>query len=143
MTTVQNLLERKGHEVLTIQAGETVYKAIREMASEDVGSMVVTDDEGNPIGIFTERDYARNVFLQGKSSTTTPLSDILDSQVVCARLGQTIEECMAVMTDKRVRHLPVMDDGKLVGIVSIGDLVKSTIADQQFTIDQLELYIRS
>jgi CBS domain-containing protein len=143
MTTVQNLLDHKGHDVLTISGSETVYKAIREMADRNVGSMVVTDDEDSPVGIFTERDYARKVFLQGKSSTTTALEDILDEQVVCARLDQTVEECMAVMTDKRVRHLPVLDNGKLVGIISIGDLVQSTIADQQFVIDQLELYIRS
>ncbi len=143
MTTVQNLLDNKGHDVLTINASETVYKAIRKMAERNVGSMVVIDDEDNPVGIFTERDYARNVFLQGKSSTTTAIEEILDSQVICARPEQTVEECMAVMTEKRVRHLPVIRDGKLVGIVSIGDLVKSTIADQQFTIEQLELYIRS
>ncbi|MBL6931426.1 MAG: CBS domain-containing protein [Rhodospirillales bacterium] len=143
MTTVRNLLDQKGHEVLTMNSGETVYKAIREMSERNVGSMVVTDDENKPVGLFTERDYARNVFLQGKSSTTTTIGDIIDQQVVCARPEQTVEECMAVMTDKRVRHLPVIDDGKLVGIISIGDLVKSTIADQQFTIEQLELYIRS
>jgi len=143
MTTVQNLLDQKGHEVLTINVGETVYKAIRAMADNDVGSMVVTDDKGDPVGIFTERHYARNVFLQGKSSPTTMLCDIIGTKVICAKPEQTLEECMAVMTDKRVRHLPVMDDGKMVGIVSIGDLVKSTIADQKFTIEQLELYISS
>jgi len=143
MTTVQNLLDQKGHEVLTIDAGETVYKAIQAMADNDVGSMVVTDDKGDPVGIFTERHYARDVFLQGKSSPTTVLRDIIGTNVNCVRPEQSIEECMAVMTDKRVRHLPVIHDGKMVGIVSIGDLVKSTIEDQKFTIEQLEQYISS
>lgn len=143
MSTVQSLLDHKGHEVLTINAGETVYKAIRAMSDNNVGSMVVTDDEDNPVGIFTERHYARNVFLQGKSSPTTTLRDIMGTKVICTSLEQTVEECMAVMTERRIRHLPVMDGGKMVGIVSIGDLVKNTIADKQFIIDQLELYIRS
>lgn len=143
MTTVQNLLDHKGHEVHVIHAGDTVYQAIRAMADHNIGSIVVTDDDKKPVGIFTERHYAREVFLQGKASPTTPLSDIMEKEVVCAKPSQTVAECMAVMTDKRVRHLPVMDDGELVGMISIGDLVKSTIDDQKFTIDQLELYIRS
>jgi CBS domain-containing protein len=105
-----------------------------------VGALVVIEDR-KPVGIFTERHYARNVFLKGRRSPTTSIRDIMNTRIVCATPEQTIEECMAVMTDKRIRHLPVLDHGKLVGIVSIGDLVKSKIADQEFTIEQLVHYI--
>ncbi len=143
MSTVQQLLDHKGNDVQTINAGQTVYQAIRAMAEHNIGSIVVTDNDDKPVGIFTERHYAREVFLQGRASPTTPISDIMENEVICAKPSQTVQECMAVMTNKRVRHLPVMDGGEMVGLVSIGDLVKSTIDEQQFTIDQLELYIRS
>ncbi len=140
MTTVQHLLDEKGHDVLSIQPDDSVFDAIQKMANKDVGSLVVIEDD-EPVGIFTERLYSRNVFLKGRSSPDTPVRDIMRTHVICARLEQTVEQCMAVMTEKRVRHLPVMDDERLVGIVSIGDLVKSIIADQKFTIEQLEHYI--
>ncbi len=140
MTTVQRLLDEKGHEVLSIGPDDTVFDAIQKMANKDVGSLVVIED-AEPVGIFTERLYSRNVFLKGRSSPETPVRDIMRTHVICARLEQTVEQCMAVMTEKRVRHLPVMDDERLVGIVSIGDLVKSIIADQKFAIEQLEHYI--
>ena len=141
MTTVQQLLDEKGHDVWTIHPDCSVFDAIQLMASKDVGALVVVEDD-RPVGIFTERHYARNVFLKGKSSPKTRTRDIMTTDVICARPGQSVEQCMAVMTDKRVRHLPVLNKGHLVGILSIGDLVKSIIADQNFAIEQLEHYIR-
>ncbi|MGQ0675262.1 MAG: CBS domain-containing protein [Rhodospirillales bacterium] len=142
MTTVKQLLDQKGHGVLSIAKGATVYDAIKKMADNDVGSLLVMDGD-KLVGILTERHYARNVFLKGKSSPTTRVEEIMRTAVLFARPGQTVEECMAVMMRNRVRHLPVLDDGDLVGVVSIGDLVNSQIADQKFVIDQLEHYIRS
>ena len=140
MDTVRGLLKSKGGEVWTIQPDETVHDAIQKMADQDVGSLVVIED-GELAGIFTERHYSREVFLKGRQSPTTPIREVMSTRVTCASPKQTIEECMAAMTDKRIRHLPVVDDGELVGIVSIGDLVKSTIADQEFVIEQLTEYI--
>ena len=142
MTNVNKVLKQKGSELYVTSADDTVLDAIRQMAEKDVGSLMVIKD-GQPVGIFTERHYARNVFLKGKSSPTTLVGDVMAVRPMFALPGQTVEECMAVMTKHKIRHLPVMDDEKLVGIVSIGDLVKSTIADQKFTIEQLEHYIRS
>ncbi len=140
METLLQLLNSKGNEVWTIHLDDTVLDAIQKMAEKDVGSLVVVED-GKPVGIFTERHYARKVFLKGRHSPTTPIREIMSTRSVCASPEQTIEECMAVMTVKRVRHLPVLDHGKLVGIVSIGDLVKSRIVDQEFIIEQLAHYI--
>lgn len=141
MTIVRKLLEEKGHDVWSVHPDDTVLDAIQKMANKGVGALVVIEDD-KLVGIFTERHYARNVFLKGKSSPKTPVREIMTTRVVCARPEQTVEECMAVMTEKRVRHLPVLDEDRLVGIISIGDLVKSVIADQKFTIEQLEHYIR-
>ena len=141
MTTVQQLLDKKGREVWSVNPDESVFDAIKKMADKDVGSVVVIDD-GNPVGIFTERHYARNVILQGRTSPTTLVGDVMERDVVCVRPEETVEECMAVMTEKRVRHLPVKHQGKLAGNLSIGDLVKSKIADQEFTIEQLVDYVR-
>ncbi len=141
MTTIQQVLDKKGHEVLSVSPDNSVFDAIKEMADRDVGSVVVIDD-GKPVGIFTERHYARKVFLEGRASPTTRVGDIMETRVACARPEQTVEECMAVMTEKRVRHLPVLHHKKLVGLISIGDLVKSKIADQEFTIEQLVDYVR-
>lgn len=141
MVSVQQLLDQKGREVLTIGQDSTVLDAIQMMADNDVGSLVVTDENGKLAGIITERHYARNVFLKGRSSPKTKVGEVMSTRVVCAWPDQTVEECMAVMTDKTVRHLPVLDHKELVGIVSIGDLVKSIIKDQKFTIEQLERYI--
>jgi CBS domain-containing protein len=140
MANVQQLLKGKSDQVWTAKPDDTVFDAVRMMADKDVGALVVIED-GKPIGIFTERDYARKVVLEDRQSKTTPVRDVMSTRIVCASPEQTIEECMAVMTDKRVRHLPVLDDGKLAGIVSIGDLVKSRIADQEFLIEQLAHYI--
>jgi CBS domain-containing protein len=140
MDTVRDLLNSKGDEVWTIQPDETVLDAIQKMADQNVGSLVVIEN-GKPVGIFTERHYAREVFLKGRHSPTTPIREIMNTRAIHVSLEQTIEECMAVMTNEAIRHLPVLDHGKLVGIVSIGDLVKSRIADQEFEIEQLTQYI--
>jgi CBS domain-containing protein len=140
MTTVQRLLDEKGHNVWSVHPDDSVFDAIRMMADKDVGALVVIEN-GRPVGIFTERDYARDVILKGKSSPRTPVRAIMAAPIICARPEQTVEECMAVMTETRVRHLPIMHGEQLVGIVSIGDLVKSIVADQKFTIEQLVHYI--
>jgi CBS domain-containing protein len=140
MTTVQQLLDQKGHTVWSVGPEDSVFDAIKLMADRELGSVLVVED-GRLVGIFTERHYARNVFLQGRASPTTPVGDVMARRVVCARPQQTVDECMAVMTEKRVRHLPVLQRKKLVGLVSIGDLIKSKIADQEFTIEQLVDYI--
>ena len=141
METVQQLLDKKGHEVWSVRPDDSVFDAIKKMADKKIGSLVVLVDH-QIVGIITERHYARSVILEGKSSLKTPVRDIMATRVVCARIDQTIEECMAVMTEKRIRHLPVVDQERLLGVVSIGDLVKSTIADQKFTIEQLTDYIQ-
>jgi CBS domain-containing protein len=140
MDTVLQLLNSKGNEVWTIHPDETVLDAIQKMAANDVGSLLVIENE-KLVGIFTERHYARKVFLKGRHSPTTAIREVMSTHLVCVSPEQTIEECMAVMTDKRIRHLPVLDHGQLVGIVSIGDLVKSRLADQEFIIEQLVHYI--
>ena len=140
MATVRQILDAKGHDVSTIGPDDTVYDAIKKMADENIGSLVVMDGE-KIIGIITERHYARNVFLKGKTSPSTLVKDIMSTRVICAWPDQSVEECMAVMTDKAVRHLPVLENKSLVGLVSIGDLVKSIIGDQKFIIEQLERYI--
>ena len=141
MTTIQQVLDKKGHEVLSVRPDNSVFDAIKKMADKNVGSVVVIDD-GKPVGIFTERHYARKVFLEGRASPTTRVGDIMETRVACAWPEQTVDECMAVMTEKRVRHLPVLHLKKLAGLISIGDLVKSKIADQEFTIERLVEYVR-
>lgn len=140
MTTVRHLLGQKGRTVWSIRPDETVFDAVKKMADKNIGSLVVMDGK-QVLGIITERHYARNVVLKGKASPVTPVRDIMETRVVVTRPDDTVERCMALMTDKRVRHLPVLDGEELVGIVSIGDLVKSIIGDQKFMIDQLEHYI--
>lgn len=140
MTTVRQLLDQKGRNVWSIHPDATVFDAVRKMAEKDIGSLVVMDGE-KVLGIITERHYARNVVLRGKASPVTPVRDIMETRVVVVRSNDTVERCMALMTENRVRHLPVLDREELVGIVSIGDLVKSIIGDQKFMIDQLEHYI--
>ena len=140
MTIVRHILDKKGQLVWTIRPDDTVSAAIAEMARKDVGALVVVDN-GDPIGIFTERHYARNVFLKGRSSPTTVVKDVMRTGFAYVTPDRTVEECMAIMTAERVRHLPVMDDGNLIGLVSVGDLVKSIIEDREFVIDQLTNYI--
>ena len=140
MTTVRQLLDQKGREILSIDPSATVFDAVAKMAEKDVGSLVVMDDD-EIVGMITERHYARNVVLKGKTSPATPISDIMEKNVVVVQPEQSVEQCMAIMTDKRIRHLPVVDGEKLIGVISIGDLVKSIVGDQKFTIGQLEHYI--
>jgi CBS domain-containing protein len=140
MTIVRHILDKKGQLVWTIGPDDTVFAAIQEMARKDVGAIVVVEN-GDPIGIFTERHYARDVFLKGRSSPTTVVKDVMRTGFLYVTPERTVEECMAIMTAERVRHLPVMDDGNLVGLISIGDLVKSIIEDREFVIDQLTKYI--
>jgi CBS domain-containing protein len=140
MTIVRHILDQKGQLVWTIRPDDTVFAAIEEMARKDVGALLVVEN-GDPIGIFTERHYARNVFLKGRSSPTTKVKDVMRTGFAYVTPNRTVEECMAIMTVERVRHLPVMANGNLVGLVSIGDLVKSIIEDREFVIDQLTSYI--
>ena len=140
MTTVRQLLDQKGRKIWSIKPNATVFDAIAKMAERDIGSLVVMDGD-ELVGIITERHYARNVFLKGKASPATSVSDIMERKVIIAQPEQSVENCMAIMSEKRVRHLPVFEGKKPIGIVSIGDLVKSIIGDQKFVIDQLEHYI--
>jgi CBS domain-containing protein len=140
VTTVRQLLDQKGRDIWSISPDATVFDAIAKMAEKDIGSLVVTHGD-KIVGMITERHYARNVVLKGKTSPATPIRDIMERHVVVAQPEQSIEQCMAIMTDKHIRHLPVVDGEKLIGVISIGDLVKSIIGDQQFTIGQLEHYI--
>jgi CBS domain-containing protein len=140
MTTVRQLLDEKGHNVFTVGTDETAFDAIRRMVEENIGSLVVCEGT-KPVGIITERHYARNVLLEGRALPSTRVGDVMETPFLFVRPDLTTEECMAVMSDKRVRHLPVIDQGKLVGIISIGDLVKSIISDHKFTIEQLSHYM--
>ncbi len=142
MKTVANVLESKPAALATVQPDSSVYDALTLMAERQVGAVLVLE-RGTLIGILSERDYARKVVLLGKTSRDTTVRDIMTDKVVCIRPSNTIDECMALMTDKRVRHLPVLEDNKVVGVISIGDVVKEMIAEQKFIIEQLEHYIMS
>ena len=141
MTIVAHILKSKpDHSVYTIAPTASVFDAVKLLAEKNIGALVVMEDE-KIVGIITERDYARKIAIMARSSKDTPVRDIMTCPALCVHPRMTGEECMALMTEHRVRHLPVLDAGKLIGVVSIGDLVKDTIADQQFTIEQLEHYI--
>ena len=140
MPTVKQILDTKGYAVWSIHPQESVFAAIQQMAEKGVGALVVLEGDAL-VGIISERDYARKVILKGRSSHETVVREIMTSHVICVRLDQSIEECMAIVTERRIRHLPVLDSERLVGIISIGDLVKTIIAEQQFMIEQLEHYI--
>lgn len=140
MKRVKDILGVKGNDVWSIEPGASVYDAMKLMADKEVGALMVIDGT-KLVGIVSERDYARKVILHGRSSKSTEVKEIMTTHVLYARPEQHIEECMALMTEKRVRHLPVMDEGRLVGVISIGDLVKSIITEQKFIIEQLERYI--
>ena len=140
MTTVKHVLDKKGHEVRFIHPSASVFDALRVMAEHNIGSLVVLDDD-KLVGVITERHYAREIALKGKTSQETLVRDIMSTKVFCTRPDQSVQECMAVMTARAVRHLPVLEHGRLVGIVSIGDMVNSVIGDQKFIIEQLEHYI--
>ena len=140
MTSVKHVLDKKGHDVRFIHPGASVFDALKMMAENNIGSLVVLEDE-KLVGIITERHYAREIVLKGKTSQGTLVRDIMSTKVICTRPDQSVQECMAVMTARAVRHLPVLEHGRLVGIVSIGDMVNSVIGDQKFIIEQLEHYI--
>lgn len=137
---VSEILARKGNEVWTIGADSTILAALELMAEKGIGALVVAEDSV-PIGIFSERDYARKVVLLGRSSRTSPVNDVMTSDPCCIPPERTAEECMALMTEKRIRHLPVVVERRLTGIISIGDVVKTVLADREFEIQQLESYI--
>ena len=139
-TSVRQVLEGKGSATLSLPPSATVFEALEAMAKNDVGSVVVADGDCL-LGIFTERDYARKLILQGRSSKETRVSELMTSNILTVSPTQTIDDCMAMITDNRVRHLPVVEKGRIVGIISIGDVVKAVIADQQRTIQQLSSYI--
>ncbi len=140
MATVKQLLKAKGHDIWSVGPEASVYEAIELMADKEVGALVVMEGD-SLVGVLSERDYARKVVLQGRSSRDTKIKEIMTSRVAYARPGQTVEECMALMTDKRIRHLPVLEGDELLGVISIGDLVKAIIEEQQHVIKQLEQYI--
>jgi CBS domain-containing protein len=142
MTIVRQLLDRKGRVIFSVEPEAPVLEAIRAMAAHHVGALLVMQ-AGELAGIVSERDYARKVILMGRSSADTPVRDIMSSPVLTVSLDDTVQRCMQLMTDKRVRHLPVIEGGAVVGMVSIGDLVKAVIAEQQQQIEQLESYIHS
>lgn len=140
MKYVNQILDSKGHDVWFINPESSVFDAIKLMANKEVGALLVMEDD-KLLGIVSERDYARKVILAGKSSQQTAVKDIMTMGILCVRPEQSIEECMALMTDKHVRHLPVLAEGRVDGMISIGDLVKAIIAEQKSVIEQLEHYI--
>lgn len=140
MRLVQHLLDAKGSNVISIKPEGSVLDAIKQMAEAGIGSLIVLDGE-RLAGILSERDYARKVILKGRASDSTPVADIMTTDVVTTTPAATIEDCMQVMTNGKFRHLPVLDEGKVIGVVSIGDLVQAIIADQKAEIEQLEHYI--
>ena len=140
MQFVRDIIVAKGSDAWSVTGDTTVYDAIKLMAEKDIGALLVLS--GKKVeGIFTERDYARKVILEGKSSAKLPVKQIMTSKVTYITMENTLDECMAVMTEKRVRHLPVMDNDRLAGIISIGDVVKAIISGQEFEIKQLENYV--
>ena len=140
MRSVKQILDAKGRDAWSVGPDDSVFTAMKLMAEKEVGALLILEQDKLK-GIVTERDYARKVILKGKSSKDTPVRNIMSTNVLCALPTQTVEECMALVTENRVRHLPVVEDGRVQGIVSIGDLVKAVIADQKFIIEQLEHYI--
>jgi CBS domain-containing protein len=140
MKRVKEILEDKGHDVWSMDQGACVFDAIKLMAEKEIGALIVMDGE-RMSGILSERDYTRKVILMGRTSQQTLIEEIMTKEVISVSPGESVKECMTVMTDRHIRHLPVMDEGRLMGMLSIGDLVKAIIADQQFTIEQLEGYI--
>ena len=139
--TVQQILQAKSRMLLSVRSHATVFEALAVMARHDVGALAVID-EGTLVGMFSERDYARKVILHGKSSRDLLVADIMSTPVLSVRPEDTVHQCMSLMTERRVRHLPVVDASGAIGMVSIGDVVKALLSDQAFTIEQLEHYIR-
>lgn len=142
MATVRDMLRSKGYDnVWSVAPDTTVYNALKLMAEKNIGAVLVMEAD-TVMGILSERDYARKIVLQGKTSIDTPTREIMTERVMCVHPKETAEQCMALMTEKKVRHLPVLEDDRLIGMISIGDVVKATIAQQEFIIEQLEDYIR-
>ncbi|WP_404405624.1 CBS domain-containing protein [Pelagibacterium halotolerans] len=140
MKTVQHILDAKGHDVYAVGPDDTVEDALRMMAHKNIGAVLVMDGE-RLAGIFTERHYARNVFLKGRTSPTTRVAEVMNEDVLYVEPAQSAEACMALMTDKRIRHFPVLDEGRIVGVISIGDLMKAMIDDREYDIAQLVQYM--
>jgi len=140
MNFVSQILKNKGDKIWSIAPHETAYKALQIMSEKNFGCLLVID-KGKAVGIFTERDYSRKVILKGKSSKTTPVSELMTKEVLFVDPGTSVEDCMALMIEKCVRHLPVMENKKLVGLVTVGDVVKQLLVDQKFKIQELERYL--
>jgi CBS domain-containing protein len=140
MTTAHDILRYKGHTVHSVRPDDTVLSALGAMAEHDIGAVLVVEGDAL-LGILTERDYARKVALMGRASRDSPVRAIMTADVVCIPSNRTVEECMSLMTERRCRHLPVVENGRVIGLISIGDLVKATIDEQEFTINQLKNYI--
>jgi len=138
--TINEILNQKGSAVWTVTPEMMVFDAIQMMADKNIGSLLVTDGQ-NLVGIITERDYTRKVALKGKSSKQTPVREIISGQIIHVQPDNTVEDCMRLMTEHRIRHLPVLDEGRIVGVISIGDLVNWIISAQSHTINQLQTYI--
>ncbi|NLA68045.1 MAG: CBS domain-containing protein [Gammaproteobacteria bacterium] len=143
MRTVRQLLESKGPDVHAIGPDAAVIDAIRQMAEKGIGALVVLEPDGRLAGVVSERDYARKIVLAGRSSRYTPVRDNMSAEVVTVRLEDQAEACMQLVTDRRIRHLPVVEGGRVVGVVSIGDLVKAVIEEQQLELEHLQRYITS
>ena len=141
MKLVKHLLDAKGRNVISIAADASVFDAIKTMADESIGSLVVLDENGGLAGIVTERDYARKVIVKGRSSGDTRVADIMTADVLTTSCDNTLNSCMETMTEKKLRHLPVVEDGRVIAMISIGDLVQAIIADQKEEIEHLEHYI--
>ncbi|HKJ81162.1 MAG TPA: CBS domain-containing protein [Ignavibacteriaceae bacterium] len=142
MRTVNEILAKKGKQIWSVSPETTVFDALKLMAEKGIGALLVKDEMGNPVGVMSERDYARKVILVGKSSRDTLVNEIMSHNVIYVKPERSPEECMALMINKRIRHLPVLENNKLVGFISIGDVVKAVIDEKEFTIDQLVQYIK-
>lgn len=140
MDTAESLLKSKGHEIWSVHPDASVYDALVMMADKEAGALLVMEND-ELVGIISERDYARKIILKGKASKDTLVREIMTAKVICVNIRTPVNECMAIMTEKRIRHLPVFDGEQLVGVISIGDVVKDIISEQEFVIDQLEKYI--
>lgn len=139
-TYVRNIIAKKGGDAWSVSPDATVFEALKVMAEHDIGAVLVMEG-GSLVGIFSERDYARRVILEGRASKETLVKDLMKREIYCVGLDDNVDTCMAIMTQQRIRHLPVLEEGRVVGIVSIGDVVKETIADHQVAIRELKKYI--